>query len=138
MRRALWLLLLGLAATASVGCKDLHYFDVNVLFQGFGASGPSTIETCHVYVTGADTANFYVRKNCPPFPDPNSTIMGVFEYSTNADSGNLTFTMKVYNGIPEDDAVCLFGQGSVTIPVGATTVTGTLPVMPSASGGCPL
>jgi hypothetical protein len=141
MRRGLWGLLLGLAATASVGCKDLHYFDVNVLFTGFGAgSAVSTIETCHVYVTGADTADFYVTKNCPP---PNSGVtMGVFEYSTNADSGSLTFTMKTYNGIPEDPncaigspGCCRFGEGSVTIPIGATTVNGELMVMPTG-GGC--
>jgi len=133
MRRGLWVLLLGLAATASVGCKDLHYFDVNVVFTGFGAGGSvSTIEVCHVYVTGADKADFYVTKNCPP---PNSGVtMGVFEYSTNADSGDLTFTMQAYNGIPEDTQ-CLFGQGAVTIPIGATTVNGELMVMPTG-GGC--
>jgi hypothetical protein len=131
--RGLCLLLLGLAATGSVGCKDLHYFDVSVMFTGFtGGSGPSTIETCHVYVTGADSDDFYITKSCPPAMA--GSTMGVFEYSSNADSGNLTFTMKAYNGIPEDTQ-CLFGQGAVTIPIGATTVSGTLNVMPTG-GGC--
>jgi hypothetical protein len=132
MRRGLWVLLLGLAATASVGCKDLHYFDVNVTFTGFGAgSAVSTIETCHVYVTGADTADFYITENCPP---PNSGVtMGVFEYSTNAGSGNLTFTMKAYNGIPEAPQ-CLFAEGSVTLSIDKTTKDGELMVMPVGTG----
>ena len=134
MRRKLWLLVLGLAATGAVGCKDLHYFDVNVVFDNasFLGNAVSMVETCHVYVTGADTADFYVRKNCPP---PNNGLtMGVFEYSTNADSGNITFTMKVYNGIPEDDP-CFFGQGVATSPIGPTTTNLELKVV-QMGGGC--
>ena len=137
MRRAMPTLVLALAvAGGGLGCSDLHYFDVNVTFTGFGTtSGISTIETCHVYVTGADTANFYVIRNCPPFPDPNSSMMGIFEYSSNADSGTMNFKMQVYNGIPDGDT-CLFGEGTVSIPIGATTVTGDLRVSPNGRPGC--
>ena len=134
-RTGLLVALLGLFATGAAGCKDLHYYDVNVTFDAasFGNGGQvSTIEICHVYVTGADTGDFYVDKNCPP---PMSGLtMGVFEYSSNADAGSLTFTMKAYNGIPEDTQ-CLFGMGAVTIPVGATTVNGELKVT-NVGNGC--
>ena len=60
--------------------------------------------------------------------------MGTFEYSSLADSGQLTFTMKVYNGMPEGDAG-FFGQGSNTITVPTeTTVTVMLKVDPDGLG----
>jgi hypothetical protein len=129
--RLRWLtLLLGLAAFGSVGCKDLHYFDVTVRFDGasFTGNAQSKIETCHVYVTGADTDDFYIRNPGQCLGTTTGLTLGTFEYSSNADSGALTFTLKAYSGVPEDTQ-CLFGQGAVTIPIGATTVTGELVVV---------
>jgi hypothetical protein len=64
--------------------------------------------------------------------------MGIFEYSSLADSGQLTFTMKVYNNMIETDN-CLFGQGSttVTLPAPMTTNNVTLTVVQMGTGCTP-
>ena len=128
--------LLGLAALASVGCKDLHYYDVTVRFDGATISEGigSRAETCHVYVTGSDTDNFYFGSPMACGVRRQGLTLGTFEYSSNADSGQLTFTLKAYDGIPEDTQ-CQFGEGSVEIPVGITTVNGELIVTATSSGG---
>jgi len=135
-RAGLGVALLGLSALASVGCKDLHYYDVTVKFDGTTISdgAGSKAETCHVYVKGADTDDFYFGNPMECAVRKQGLTLGTFEFSSNADSGSLTFTLQAYDGIPEDTQ-CLFGQGSVEIPVGLTTVNGELIVTATASGG---
>jgi len=52
--------------------------------------------------------------------------MGTFEYSSTADSGQLTFTFRAYVGPALQE--CLVGQGVTSVPVGPTTATGMLKV----------
>lgn len=136
MRAQAYLLAALLATLTTAGCAEYHYYDIDVSFNiappmnFMGTSDVSTIQNCVVEVRGADSGDFLLRadENCPPRSPAGSpqSHMGVFEYSSTADSGALTFTFKAYVGpaVPE----CLAGQGATTINVGATTVTGTLKV----------
>ena len=135
MRAQACLLALLLAATAvSAGCAEYKYYDISVRFNTAppmnfaGSSDVSTVQTCVVEVTGADTAEYTFgdNQNCPPFSAGGSplTDMGTFEYSSTADSGDLTFTFRAYVGPALQE--CLVGQGSTTIAVGPTTATGMI------------
>jgi hypothetical protein len=129
---------LALATLGAAGCKDFHYYDIDVSFAGFNVgSDISTIQYCRVTVSGAESFQFDIMKNCPPAgADPH---MGVFEYSSLADSGSLTFEVKVYNGLPIGPT-CEFGAGSKVIPITSTiTVNDTLTVNKSTAvpAGCP-
>ena len=139
MRGALLALVLALVGTGAAGCKDLRYYDVDVTFDTatFGSSGEvSTIQTCHVFVTGAENADFYIRNAGECLGNTTGSHLGTFEYSSLAEEGNLTFTMKVYNGLVEDTP-CLFGEGSVTVPVTPTTTSkSTMLVKNNGTTGC--
>jgi hypothetical protein len=138
------LLALLVAATAAMsattaGCGSYRYYDVDVSFAGFtGASTTSTIQTCHVYVSGAETSDYYIVDQCPP-DATHPSHMGIFEYSSLADSGSLTFEMKAFNGIPEG-ASCQVGDGSTTVTIGgmnANMTTNMLTLSVAAMGtGC--
>jgi hypothetical protein len=133
MPRVLALFVVGLAALGAVGCKDFHYYDVDVSFGGsFLGNSVTKTMTCHVYVSGADSTDFYITENCPP---PNVGYhVGIFEYSSLADSGHLTFEVKTFNGIPEGPS-CQNGDGMTTIPITSTTTTsGTLTIDMSGAG----
>ncbi len=136
MRAQAYLLAALLATLTTAGCAEYHYYDIDVSFNiappmnFMGTSDVSTVQSCVVVVSGADSGEFQLgpEQNCPPRSPAGSpqSHMGVFEYSSTADSGAMTFTFKAYVGpsLPE----CLVGQGTTTINVGATTVTGTLKV----------
>jgi hypothetical protein len=96
------------------------------------------IEVCHMFVTGAATDDFQLSDQgvlCKT-TNPATLDMGMFEYSTFADSGSLTFTLKLFE-YPESNAACQIGVGSttVTIPGSGTRTTGTLTV-PFMGPGC--
>jgi hypothetical protein len=122
MRRGLLLLgLLAASALGAGGCGDYKYYDVDVWYSGFtGATTTSTIQTCHMFVTGAETHDFYVGgpDNCGSyFNSAAPSHLGIVEYSSLADSGNLTFDMKVFNGTPEGPG-CQVGEGMQTVTIG--------------------
>lgn len=134
MRAKACLLAVLLATAASAGCAEYKYYDIAVRFNTAppmnfaGSSDVSTVQTCVVEVSGADTAEYTFRddEQCPPMSAGGSplTDMGTFEYSSTADSGQLTFTFRAYVGPALQE--CLVGQGSTTIAVGPTTSTGML------------
>jgi hypothetical protein len=140
-------LLAALLATAlTAGCAEYKYYDISVRFNTAppmnfnGSSDVSTVQTCVVTVSGADSAEytFGQSQNCPPLSSGGSplTDMGTFEYSSTADSGQLTFTFRAYIG-PAIQA-CQVGEGSTSVNVGATTTTGMLLVNKIADGSaCP-
>ena len=105
-----------LVALGSAGCKDYTYFDVHVQFDPATFSGRvGSVQACHLFVTGAETNDYGIANNTRNCPPANAGLdMGIFEYSSLADSGQLTFTMKVYKGMVES-AACLFGEGSVLL-----------------------
>jgi len=133
-----------LAALGAAGCKDLRYYDIDVTYTGFtGITTTSTIQTCHLFVTGAETHDFYVgggEGSCGMyFSSTDPTKLGTIEYSSVADSGSLTFDMKVYNGIPEGPG-CQVGEGMKTLTIGqmgADMTTNMVALMVAAGGtGC--
>ena len=128
-----------LVALGSGGCKDYTYFDVHVRFDPTTFSGQvGRVQSCHLFVTGAESNDYDISDNTRNCPPPNAGLdMGIFEYSSLADSGQLTFTMKVFKSTVESDA-CLFGEGSVPAPLPAPLTTNPLNLTVVQMGmGCP-
>jgi hypothetical protein len=146
MRSLAYALAAVLAVATAAGCSEYHYYDIDVSFNitppmNFaGASDVSTVQTCVVTVSGADNEEFTFNRdqNCPPFSMGGSPLsrMGIFEFASTADSGQLTFTFRAYVGPAIQE--CQVGQGATTVDVGPTTATGTLMVNKIADGAtCP-
>jgi hypothetical protein len=97
------------------GCNTFHYFDITVSFGSIGIEEAGGIKGCQMLVSGADT-DVQVLRSTPdntlicPIAN-NFPILGVFEYSTFTDSGNLTFTLNAYNATPlTNDVLCISGS----------------------------
>ena len=126
-RRLGWLLgALLLAAVGSSGCNTYSYFEVQVnLDDSFSPPRRGTIHSCHLFVTGAANGDFTLDR-CSP---PDSNNVGSFDYSTFSESGMVTFTLKMFQGVGErpDQEV---GTGTTTLNISSgTTVKGDLTVM---------
>ena len=123
VERAL-VLLVGLIALGGLGCKDYSYYDVHVTFDATSFVGQvSHVQACHLSVTGAETHDYNINDNTRNCPPPNNGLdMGIFEYSSLADSGQLTFTMKVYKSTIESES-CVFGSGTKTVSLPAPLTT---------------
>jgi hypothetical protein len=121
MRRLLPALVLGAVALGAVGCNEYHYYDIRVAYDGaqFNPNMISQVQNCHVFVTGADTADFYLEGNCTN--GTPTTNIGVFEFATFADSGTLNFMIRTFVGIEFEN--CLFGTGMKSIPATAAITT---------------
>jgi len=121
MRRLLPALVLGAVALGAAGCNEFHYYDVRVAYDGaqFNPNMISQVQKCHVFVTGADTADFYLEGNCTNATA--STNVGVFEFATFADSGTLNFSIRTFVGIEFEN--CLFGTGMKSIPATSAITT---------------
>jgi hypothetical protein len=122
------------------GCKEFKYFDIHVSFNPamFDVVSVGTIDHCKLFVSGADSGEFLLNNDsCPNrmVNAPDKLNAGTFEYSTFADSGNLTFTVRAWQGGNETDA-CKLGEGATTVPVkAAMTNTGAV-VIDKAGNGC--
>jgi hypothetical protein len=135
VRRALFLSLLPLAV-ATQGCSTYSYFDLDLkLGTGFDIVNTGRINSCHMFVTGAATDDFTLSYNTCHTIDTGAREIGKIQYSTFADSGNVTFTLLLFERM--ESAACELGSGAVTLPVdsGKTTI-GTLTV-PTLETGCP-
>jgi len=121
MRRLLPALVLGAVALGAAGCNEYHYYDIRVAYDGaqFNPNMISQVQNCHVFVTGADTADFYLEGPCTN--GNASTNVGVFEFSTFADSGTLNFSIRTYVGVEFEN--CLFGSGTKAIPATSAITT---------------
>jgi hypothetical protein len=121
MRRLLPALVLGAVALGAAGCNEYHYYDIRVAYDGaqFNPNMISQVQMCHVFVTGADTADFYLEGNCTN--GAATTNIGVFEFATFADSGTLNCMIRTYVGIEFDN--CLFGSGTKAITATSATTT---------------
>jgi len=92
-------------------------------------------------VSGADSATspaYRLENGCPPMtPAGIGTHMGITEFATFEDSGQLTFTMAAYDDTTLVDA-CKTGQGVKTVEAtSASTTTVTLTVDKIAEGCAP-
>ena len=137
MMRSLCLALIAAAAAVSSGCHTYKYFDITAqLDNSWSTTSAFTINICNVDVTGADHDSF-VLPSTEKCPNRNPTMdfhdLGAFEFSTFADSGEMTFTLTVFQGT-QKTMTCEIGKGTVSIPVSsATTISGTLSVPCSAT-----
>ena len=141
MRRLARLLPL-LALVAAAGCNEYHYYDINVKFNlspssgGFEPAGNEvgTLQVCIMTVTGADSDSIRMGPFANGLPVPSNGQLGIVEFSTFADSGNLTFTMSCYDDsttVPE----CKAGEGSKTVAAStATTINDELTVNKTGTG----
>jgi hypothetical protein len=123
-------------------CGNYTYIDLDLkVGTGFSTVNNARIKTCHMYVTGASNEDFNIVAanstdgTCPPVNATTSSF-GKIDYSTLADSGNVTFTLKLFEGLGQQ-AGCLLGQGATTVAVDpGKTVIGTVTV-PYMGPGCP-
>ena len=97
MRRLLLALVLASASLGAAGCSEYHYYDIDVTFdtssgQFAGINEISTIQVMRMLVGGADNADFQIGPNANGLPLVTGAHLGVFEFSTFADSGTLDFT----------------------------------------------
>lgn len=131
LRVSFWaLLMLALAAPA---CSSYHYFDLNLqLDTSFNPVKIGQIEICHMFVTGADNTDFVIDPGVCRGTDLATRNIGHIEYSTFTDSGNDTFTLRIFQ-YPESNPMCEIGNGSVTLAVSARTA-GTVTVASSGPG----
>jgi hypothetical protein len=124
-----------LALVAAAGCNEYHYYDLDVTFNqntaagGFAANEVSRIQVCVFSVSGEDSGSFRIGPNAQNLPLQNgATRLGIVEFSTFADSGNLNFKMECYASnvtVPN----CKVGEGTKTIAAtSASTVMDALVV----------
>lgn len=123
-------------ALASQGCSTYSYFDVDMkLGTDFNTVAIGRIFSCHVFVTGAASDNFTLPYNKCHAIDPATRDIGKVQYSTFADSGDVVFTLRLFEKM--ESTPCELGSGSTTLAVqSAKTVAGTLTV-PTLEMGCP-
>jgi hypothetical protein len=140
MRHLLLALLLASASLGAAGCSEYHYYDVDVTFdtssgQFAGINEISTIQVMVMGVSGADTGAIQIGPNANGLPLVTGSHLGVFEYSTFADSGQLTFNVRAY-----DDATsnpdCQTGLGMKTVEA-SSMITNTVMLTVMKTGvGC--
>jgi hypothetical protein len=110
------------------GCHTFKYFDIDVSFDpAMDSAEIKTIARCRILVSGADSDNFILEK-CPnrALGDPHH--VGMFEYSSFADSGTLTFEFQGFTG-QKDTPACQLAGGKVPVAVsGLTTIMSALSV----------
>jgi hypothetical protein len=123
LRISFWALLM--LAFSAQACSTYHYFDLDLqLDPGFNTVRIGQIEICHMFVTGAVTDDFVIDPGRCKTTDPATRNVGNIEYSTFADSGNVTFTFRIFQD-PESNPLCELGHGSQTLAVSPRT-TGTV------------
>jgi len=116
------LLLLALGAGA---CSSYSYYDLDLKFgMGFDFNKISTIDSCHLVVSGAVTDSITLDPGMCRISTNGE--FGKVEYSTFADSGNITFF----------STTCKLGEGSTTLPAG-TAVRRTGTVTATSTTSCP-
>ena len=151
-RRLALLALPAVLGLGAAGCHTYKYYDIHVAFSsmpnngmpGFTGATAFSVQVCRVTVTGADKDQFTLPhgdpvhganpdQKCPNLSNSGDPLDGgKFEFSTFADSGNLTFTLDAFQDLQETDG-CKIGSGTATFPVsGMITTAGELPIMKQA------
>jgi hypothetical protein len=145
MRRALHLLpVLALAAAAAGGCNEYHYYDVTVTFNGNTAAGGfnlgsevAALQVCVMSVSGADSDSLRLGPNRQGLPiAPGLSTLGVVEFSTFADSGQLAFKMECYTSTILT-ADCKSGEGTTAVTATSMPTNTAALVVNKVAAGCP-
>ena len=123
------LTLVGLGAlTATSGCGQISYFEVETTLSGLSASCAFAIASCEVTVTGAANDFFNLKREVC---DAKAMLSrGKFQYGTEAESGNVSFHMEIFNGNRDK-----LGAGDTSGPIkpgGRTALTMTVNADPAA------
>jgi hypothetical protein len=142
MRRLARLLPL-LALVAAAGCNEYHYYDINVKFNldsangGFSPIGNevTTIQVCIMNVTGADSDSMRMGPFAQGLPVSSTGVLGIVEFSTFADSGQLTFTMSCYDDTTTTND-CKTGEGTKTVNVSTATTVNEELIVNRVAAGC--
>lgn len=115
------------------GCDTYHYYDIDVRFATPVTSPVvSVMKLCLVDVSGA--ASDEVTLDCPPakFPD-----LGTFEYSTFADSGQITFTFNGFLDTPKSSNNQCASSSTTLTGSAQITQTGMITVDNFNTTNCP-
>jgi hypothetical protein len=126
-RRAMSRLRAPLAALFLLGasaCNTYTYFEIDTELDPLTISTEEAgmISTCRVTVEGAARDDFYIKRYCPP-PSGSSKI-GIFEYATFADGGEIKFTLRLFSGVGQTNQI---GEGTLSVPVeSGMTISRTL------------
>jgi hypothetical protein len=140
MRRLLPALVLAAASVTAAGCNDFHYYDIDVTFntaagQFAGINEVSTIQVMRMLVSGADNADFQIGPNANGLPLTTGAHLGVFEFSTFADSGTLTFVAMAFDDATSNPA-CKTGQGMKSVNASPTTTNTVMLTVDKVAEGC--
>jgi hypothetical protein len=122
--RLFGLLALGVLALAAGACNSYSYYDLDLKWgTGFDFTKISTIQDCHLLVSGA--AKDDIILNSLQCSTATTGDMGMVEYSTFADSGSITVTLTA--STKASDPNCKMGEGSTTLATGkAVRIPGTV------------
>lgn len=140
MRGLLLALVLGVASLGAAGCNEFHYYDVDVTFNTTsgnfaGINEISTIQVIVMNVSGADNGSIQIGPNSGGLPLVTGAHLGVFEFSTFADSGTLTFTALAYDDATSNPG-CQTGRGMVSAMATATTTNNVMLTIDKTGVGC--
>jgi hypothetical protein len=140
MRALVLAFVLAVASLGAAGCNDYHYYDIDVTFdtssgQFAGINEISTIQVMRMLVGGADNADFQIGPNANGLPLVTGAHLGVFEFSTFADSGQLMFTAMAFDDATSNPA-CLTGQGTKTVEASSMTTNPVMLTVMKTAVGC--
>jgi hypothetical protein len=120
---------LALPLLLGAGCNTFKYFDIHVSFDPLTLDSTQSklVSVCKVTVSGADSTNFTLKDTvCPNHGTVAPLEVGVFEYSSFADSGTMNFKLEAFTGLGEKPE-CILGTGTAAVAItSATTLTGDL------------
>jgi len=132
------------AALLLGGCNTYSYLDFQTTIDPtWGSLAAQVITSCHMFVTGAVTDNFNIPDTRPdgtPLCPPDQPALNItrINYSTFAESGDVTFTLKAFISTGEKPE-CEVAEGATTIPIvkGSTKMGGDLVLKAKAHDACP-
>jgi hypothetical protein len=133
------LLALVLLACGAGACNSYSYYDLTLkLNTNFNITKTGSIEHCRLDISGA--ASDSVELDDTVCRTAFTGDLGTVEYSTFADSGSITFTLRLFQD-PESNALCLLGEGATTLEAAKAvrrtgTITATAPAPENPAGKC--
>jgi hypothetical protein len=134
------LVLLALGAGA---CSSYSYYDLDLKWgTGFDFTKISTIVDCHLLVSGAANDDITLQsaaltQQTKVCSTATAGDLGTVEYSTFADSGNITFTLTAF-AFPAANPNCKLGEGSITLAAAkGVRMTGTVTATASPAPAMP-